>query len=268
MAFSAPLHLHSDHAMQCVVDAEGRITIGTSIQNRCGSSSFGVRSTGNVTAIVGHAPSAYETCRLSQKKVIGSTRRIASSESMLLCRVQMTSAASAPYHVSPRMLDSVFQSSTALASHGSHSRRNHAATRARDMGEAHTHSLPSPMVPAALHGTVMQGRQTRCSDMWGSTYLDPASDADSVSVTSHHRLWTKARLSERCSARIQGLVAKTLPQRASLLQASSARDRTACVRARESSLGRTVYACQWQARGGGVVPVVDRKLRVQICVDT
>ena len=50
MAFSAPLHLHSDHAMQCVVDAEGRITIGTSIRTRRGRSSFGVRSTGTVTA--------------------------------------------------------------------------------------------------------------------------------------------------------------------------------------------------------------------------
>ena len=186
MVFSAPLHLHSDHAMQCVVDAEGRITIGASIQTRRGRSSFGVRSTGNVTAIVGHAPSAYEKCRLSRKSVIGSTHHITSSGSMLLCRVQMTSGASAPYHVSPRMLESVFQSSTALASCGSRSRRNHAATRARDVGEAHTRSLPSPMVPAALHGTVMQGRQTRCTDMWGSTHLDPAVDADSVSVTSHH----------------------------------------------------------------------------------
>jgi 3-oxoacyl-(acyl-carrier-protein) synthase/acyl carrier protein len=262
MVFSAPLHLHGDHAMQCVVDAEGRIAIGTSIQTRQGRSSFGVRSTGNVTAIVGHAPSAYEKCRLSRHNVIGSTRRIASSGSMLLCRVQMTSGASAPYHVSPRMLDSVFQSSTALASRGSRSRRDHAATQARDVGATHTHSLPSPMVPAALHGTVMQGRQTRCTDMWGSTYLDPAVDADRVSVTSNHRLWTKARLSERCSARIQGLVAKSLPQRATRLQASSARDRTALVRARESSLGRTVYACQWQARGGGVVPAVDLKLRL------
>ena len=181
---------------------------------------------------------------------------------MLLCSVQMTSGASAPYHVSPRMLDSVFQSSTALASRGSRSRREHAATQARDVGATHTHSLPSPIVPAALHGTVMQGRQTRCTDMWGSTYLDPAVDADRVSVTSNHRLWTKARLSERCSARIQGLVAKSLPQRATRLQASSARDRTALVRARESSLGRTVYACQWQARGGGVVPAVDLKLRL------
>ena len=118
MVFSAPLHLHGDHAMQCVVDAEGRIAIGTSIQTRQGHSSFGVRSTGNVTAIVGHAPSAYEKCRLSRHNVIGSTRRIASSGSMLLCRVQMTSGASAPYHVSPRMLDSVFQSSTALACRG------------------------------------------------------------------------------------------------------------------------------------------------------
>jgi len=252
MAFSAPLHLHSDHAMQCVVDAEGRITIGTSIRTRRGRSSFGVRSTGTVTAIVGNAPSAYEKCRLSRQNVIGSTRRIASSGSMLLCRIQMTSGASAPYHVSPMALDAVIHSGiTTKRWPIKENKKQVISWRAR--------------IPASIHGAMMQGRQTRCTDMWGSTYLDPAVDADSVSVTSNHRLWTKARLSERCSARIQGLVAKSLPQRATRLQASSARDRTALVRARESSLGRTMYACQWQARGGGVVPVVDLEAAFTRC---
>jgi len=129
MVFSAPLHLQPDHAMQCVVDAGGRITVGTSIQTHQGRSSFGVRSTGNVTAIVGYAPSLSENYRLSRHNVIGRTRSIKKSGSPLLCRVQMSSGASTPYHVSPRMLDAVFQSSTALTSLGSRSAHCHASTQ-------------------------------------------------------------------------------------------------------------------------------------------
>ena len=78
------------------------------------------------------------------------------------------------------MLDSFF-SQARLASRGSRSRRNHAATRAQDV-EKLTRLLPSPMVPAALHGTVMQGRQTSHRYV-GVDISCPAVDADSVSVT-------------------------------------------------------------------------------------
>ena len=247
MVFSAPLHLQTDHAMQCVVDAGGRITVGTSIQTHQRRSSFGVRSTGNVTAMVGYAPSLSENYRLFRHNVIERTRSIEKSGSPLLCRVQMSSGASTPYHVSPMMVDAVIHS-------GITSKR----WRCR---ENLTDSICwRARIPAFVHGAVMQGRQTRCTDMWGSTSLAPAIDANKVSVTSHHRLWMKTCLSERCSARVQGLVAKSLPQRATHFQASAARTHAAPVCSRESSLGRTVYACEWQARGGGVVTAAEQKL--------
>ena len=160
----------------------------------------------------------------------------------------MTSGASAPYHVSPMTLDAVIHSGI--------------TTKRWPIKEKQKTSDILACAYTGINSWSRDAGQTNPMHRYvGVDISCPAADADSVSVTSH-RLWTKARLSERCSARIQGLVAKSLPpQRATRLQASSARpDRL--VRARESSLS-TVYACQWQARGGGVVPVVDRKLRLR-----
>ena len=114
----------------------------------------------------------------------------------------------------------------------------------------------------------MQDKQARCTVIWGSSSVERKTSGGRSSATSNHRVWPSGELSTRCGARVQGLVAKAL-HRGIGSPTSPASGQVAGDPERESSLGRTMYVCQWQARGSDAHSASDgNRLRDEACVDT
>ena len=257
VTFSAPLVLKAGASVECNIDLHGGVTIGSTLLTDTGRSSFGMRSSGKVRMVVGSGPTPGSR-RASSCGEIQTHARL--RPRAVLSRVTTRADIVTSYHIAPAVLDSVFHSGTALAgppAQGGETReRLQRSENAEDDADGRVNF--EPQVPAAVRGVLMQDKQARCTVTWGSSSVESKTSGGRSSATSNHRVWPSGEPSTRCGARVQGLVAKAL-HRGIGSPTSPASGQGADDPERESSLGRTMYVCQWQARGSDAHTASDGK---------
>ena len=257
VTFSAPLVLKAGASVECNIDLHGGVTIGSTLLADTGRSSFGMRSSGKVRMVVGSGPTPGSR-RASSCGEIQTHARL--RPRAVLSRVTTRADIVTSYHIAPAVLDSVFHSGTALAgppAQGGETReRLQRSENAEDDADGRVNF--EPQVPAAVRGVLMQDKQARCTVTWGSSSVESKTSGGRSSATSNHRVWPSGEPSTRCGARVQGLVAKAL-HRGIGSPTSPASGQGADDPERESSLGRTMYVCQWQARGSDAHTASDGK---------
>ena len=255
IVFSAPLDLNGDGVVECCLDFRGGVSVGTVRPSGYGQQSFSTRSSGTIRSMVGKggangvAPPTTHRAMDPTNAAMDPTNANQASR-VILCSTQTLGAHDASaYHISPAILDSVLQSSTALVSRSPFSASNPGS------GSSMTHialstATESPRVPASAQGAIMDGRQGRCIKLLGSSAVERVAHRGQSSVTSHHKVWGRANgSSSRCASRVHGLVSKSMHR--GIKTSAGSRDqqqRRKC--GREASLARTLYVTRWQARGG------------------